>query len=167
MKRSDDAAFRCLSDKQRLLLGELGRRRVRFIVIGGYAVRFYGRLRSARDLDLVVECTEDNLLEVQETLRALGARDTDHIVGHLGAGVRQLVRWHDSDLFSSALDWSYERLARDAVPVRIGDTETLVISRADLISTKCDANRIPKRGRKTSQDFDDVAYLTRHDDASV
>src|SRR5262245_51853171 len=59
MKQHKETAFECLSDTQRRLLKEFGRRGVRFIVIGGYAIRFYGHLRPAHDLDLVVDCAED------------------------------------------------------------------------------------------------------------
>ena len=67
------AAFDCLSDSQRQLLEEFGRRGVRFIVFGGYAVRSYGHLRAVHDLDLVVDCAEGNLELIRRSLQALNA----------------------------------------------------------------------------------------------
>lgn len=162
MHTENDAAFQCLSDRQRQLLRELGGRHVRFVVIGGYAVRFYGYLRPAHDLDLVVEFTECNLRKIQEALEALGAKATEQVVGHLAIGVKQVVKWHDTELWSSNFDLNYGRLVRDAVQVRMGDTEALVISRANLIATKLKATCLPERDRR-GQDCADLAYLRRLD----
>src|SRR5947208_2397197 len=105
MHAEKDAAFRCLSDRQRRLLRELrGGRRVRFVVIGGYAVRFYGYLRPAHDLDLVIQCAECNLRQIQEALEVLGANETDQVVGRLSGGMRQLAKWYDTELWSSNFD---------------------------------------------------------------
>jgi hypothetical protein len=57
-----DAAFASLTIPQRRLCEEFGKRGVRFIVIGGYAVRFYGMVeRQVHDLDVVVDGAADNL----------------------------------------------------------------------------------------------------------
>jgi hypothetical protein len=160
VKADQDAAFGCLSDTQRRLLEEFGRRGVRFIVIGGYAIRFYGRLRPAHDLDLVVDCAESNLQQIQRCLETLGARKTDQIVQHLASGVRQYVKWNDTELWSSNFDRTYECLERDAVPVRIGGAAGLLISKARLITAKCEATRLPERDKR-SQDYADLAYLSQ------
>ena len=166
MQTEQDAAFGCLSDTQRRLLEEFGRRGIRFIVIGGYAVRFYGHLRPAHDLDLVVDCAEDNLQQIQRCLETLGAGKTDQIARHLASGVRQIVKWNDTELWSSNFDRSYECLGRDAVQVRIGETAGLLISRAHLIAAKCEATRLPERDKR-GQDYADLAYLRQGDDDSV
>ena len=108
-----DTAFEGLSETQRRLLGEFGRRSVRFIVIGGYAMRFYGRLRPAHDLDLVVDCRADNLHWIKECLDTLGARRTEQVVPRLRSGVKQIVKWNDTELWSSNFDRSYDSLARE------------------------------------------------------
>lgn len=166
MQAEQHAAFGCLSDTQRRLLEEFGRRGVRFIVIGGYAIRFYGYLRPAHDLDLVVDCAEGNLQQIQRSLETLGAGKTEQVVRHLASGVRQLVKWNDTELWSSNFDRSYECLARDAVQVRIGGTAGLLISRDHLTAAKCEATRLPERDKR-SQDCADLAYLRQGDDDSV
>ena len=160
------AAFGCLSKTQRRLLEEFGRRGVRFIVIGGYAIRCYGYLRPAHDLDLVIDCSAGNLQQIQTSLEALGAEKTDQVVRHLASGVRQIVKWNDTELWSSNFDRSYECLGHDAVPIRIGGTAALLISRSHLISAKCEATRLPERDKR-DQDYADLAYLREHDDRSV
>lgn len=127
VQANEDGPFGSLSPDQRRLLQEFGRHGVRFIVIGGYAVRFYGRLRPAHDLDLVVECGEANLQEIRASLEALGAQRTDQVAGRLASGARQIVRWNDTELWSASFDRDYACLARDAVKVRIGGMATLLI----------------------------------------
>src|SRR5262245_22087511 len=163
MQTEQDAVFGCLSHTQRRLLEEFGRRGVRFVVIGGYAIRFYGHLRPAHDLDLVVDCAEDNLQQIQRSLDTLGARKTDQVVRHLASGVRQLVKWNDTELWSSNFDRSYECLARDGVQVRIGGVAGRLISRDHLIAAKCEATRLPERDKR-DQDYADLAYLRQCDD---
>src|SRR6266567_7444460 len=107
MEAQKETAFGCLSDTQRRLLEEFGRSGVRFIVIGGYAIRFYGYLRPAHDRDLVVDCAESNLQQIKSSLDALGARRTDEVVPRLGSGVKQVVKWNDTELWSSSFDRSY------------------------------------------------------------
>jgi hypothetical protein len=166
MEPQKETAFECLSDTQRRLLEEFGRRGVRFIVIGGYAIRFYGNLRPAHDLDLVVDCAEGNLQQIKSTLEALGARRTDEVVPRLRSGGKQIVKWNDTELWSSNFDRSYDSLARDAVEVRIAGVPALLISKADLAAAKREATRLPKRDKR-DQDEADLAYLRRCGDACV
>ena len=45
---------------------------VQFLVIGGYAVIAYGHPRMTKDLDLWVECSEENAERITEALESLG-----------------------------------------------------------------------------------------------
>jgi len=166
MQPQKDTAFECLSNTQRRLLEEFRRRGVRFMVIGGYAVRFYGHLRPAHDLDLVVDCAEGNLQQIKSTLEALGARRTDAVVFRLRSGARQIVKWNDMELWSSNSDRSYDSLVPDAVKVQIAGVPALLISKADLTVAKREATRLPQRDKR-DQDETDVAHLTRCGDAPV
>ena len=166
MEEQKETAFGCLSDAQRRLPEEFGRRGVRFIVIGGYAIRFYGYLRPAHDLDLVVDCAEDNLQQIKSSIEVLGARKTDEVVPRLRSGMKQIVKWNDTELWSSNFDRTYECLARDAVEVRIGGAAGLLVSRAHLAAAKREATRLPERDKR-DQDHADLAYLRRCGDTSV
>jgi hypothetical protein len=129
-------------------------------------IRFYGYLRPAHDLDLVVDCAEGNLRQIQEPLEALGARRTDQVVRHLASGVRQVVKWNDTELWSSNVDRSYECLRHDSVQVRIGGAAGFLISRAHLMAGKCEATRLPERDKR-GQDYADLANLGQRGDDSV
>ncbi len=57
----------------RELLEELGRARVEFLIVGGYAVAFHGRPRATKDLDLLLRGTPENLERTRTALDAFGA----------------------------------------------------------------------------------------------
>lgn len=46
---------------------------VRFLIVGGRAVQFHGHARPAKDLDLLVELSEENWPKLQVALRPLNA----------------------------------------------------------------------------------------------
>lgn len=46
----------------------LNRHRIRFVVIGGYAVAFHGAPRATDDVDVLVEQTERNVLRLERAL---------------------------------------------------------------------------------------------------
>ena len=51
--------------------------KVRFLVIGGYAVVHYSRPRYTGDLDIWVDATEENALRVVKTLHDFGLTGPD------------------------------------------------------------------------------------------
>jgi hypothetical protein len=51
---------------------------VRFVVIGGRAVQFYGHRRKAKDLDLFVERSPENWLKLQAALLPLNSTVVDY-----------------------------------------------------------------------------------------
>ncbi len=62
------------------LLAKLAEANVRFVVVGGVAVCLHGYVRATRDLDILVEATEENAQRLLETLSSWGegyARELD------------------------------------------------------------------------------------------
>jgi len=55
------------------LLAEFARSRVDAVLVGGYAVAFHGRPRATKDIDLVLEGSEENLARAAEALERFGA----------------------------------------------------------------------------------------------
>lgn len=55
------------------LLVEFVRERVRFVVLGGYAVGHHAKPRATKDLDLLVSGEGDNLERVGRALETFGA----------------------------------------------------------------------------------------------
>lgn len=53
-------------------IASLNSHRVRYLVVGGYAVAFHGHPRYTNDLDVWVELSEQNAERLIEALRTFG-----------------------------------------------------------------------------------------------
>ena len=51
---------------------ELARRKVRYLVVGGFAVNLHGAARLSYDLDLMIDLTPDNVAAALDAMAALG-----------------------------------------------------------------------------------------------
>ena len=51
----------CLNAVESELVGALLNARVRFVIVGGFAVRAHGHLRPTKDLDLMIEPLPENV----------------------------------------------------------------------------------------------------------
>jgi hypothetical protein len=58
-------------DRVMRLIGELGRRDVEYVVVGGVALSFQGLVRATEDIDLFVRPTEENVARLRDALRAV------------------------------------------------------------------------------------------------
>lgn len=63
---------RLLADDFREFLKLCTRKRVRYLLIGGYAVNYYGHARSTADMDVWVEPTPENAKRLVAVLAAFG-----------------------------------------------------------------------------------------------
>lgn len=54
------------------LLGLLNKYKVRYCVVGAYAVAFYGRPRYTKDLDILIEPAAENAKRIVKALKAFG-----------------------------------------------------------------------------------------------
>ena len=130
-------AFSTLSDAQADFLGAIRKAEVRYLVVGGYAVRFHSAGRDTEDLDLFVCPNSINAARVAEVLGCVGRTvDTAAVRNRLGRS-RQRVLWRDIDLLTSIdgvpdFDAAFSR----AVLVRAGALYLWVISKADLVLNK-------------------------------
>ncbi len=50
----------------------LNEKSVKYLLVGGYAVGFYGNPRFTKDLDLWLECSEENAEKIEEVLKEFG-----------------------------------------------------------------------------------------------
>lgn len=138
------------------LLAEFARAGVEAVVVGGYAVAFHGRPRATKDLDLLLDGSDENLARTAAALDGFGAPPNvvravrglkeDEIVYMGQPPLRvDLLRIVDG----VATEAIFERAVAteiDAVPLR-------VIGLDDLIANKRAA------GRK--QDLIDAEFLER------
>lgn len=50
----------------------LNEKSVKYLLVGGYAVGFYGNPRFTKDLDLWMECSNENAEKIEEVLKEFG-----------------------------------------------------------------------------------------------
>jgi len=66
-----------LIEEHQELLQELVKHEVNFLLIGGYAVIYYGYERTTGDMDIWLEPNNDNLPKLLSALKAFGIDDED------------------------------------------------------------------------------------------
>lgn len=103
-------------------LNDLG---ARYLIIGGFAIRGAGYVRSTMDVDLIIALDPENEARVFEALRSLPDRAVDDLdPGDVAKYT--VVRVNDEitvDLMGSASGIDYEEAEKEIVTRRIGDVE--------------------------------------------
>lgn len=121
--------------------------KVKYITIGGFAVNIYGYNRSTGDVDIYLEDTIENRINLRKALRSINLGDfetietmqfipgwTDFILSYgLRLDIMTTVKGLEDKPFSSLLD--------DATIVMIGETPVYFIDYDNLIIAKKAANR--------------------------
>jgi hypothetical protein len=133
----------------------LQRRRVDYVLVGGFAAVLYGARRPTEDIDIAPATTADNLDRLSQALRELDARIRvdgvpDGLVFDTSAealrGMTMLnlrTAYGDCDLtFSPAgFQRGYDDLIGAAGERRVGDITVKVAALEDIIRSKASANR--------------------------
>lgn len=138
------------------LLAEFVNAKVRFVVLGGYAVGHHGKPRATKDLDLLVSRADANLDRAADAVARFGApssvvRDLRVLgpeeIAYLGVPPVHI------DIMCRADGIDTEETLSRAVVVHVGDLDVPFISRDDLIANK--------RASGRPQDLADVALLEK------
>jgi hypothetical protein len=118
----DDAADRGYSRAPELedlvaICRSLNKEGVRYLLIGGFAVILHGSVRTTKDIDLLIDPTEDNIRRLKKALGTL----PDNAVALLAddVGKYRVVRVADEivvDLMAEACGISYEEAFAAGVP---------------------------------------------------
>jgi predicted nucleotidyltransferase len=140
----------------RELLEEFAREGVEYIVIGGYAFAFHAEPRATKDLDLLLEGSDENRSRAARALERFGA--PSHVVDATRTLAETEIVYLGQpplriDLLRSIDGVAAEDALRNAVPATWGGTPLRVIALDDLIANKRAAGR--------PQDLADVVKLER------
>ena len=118
------------------LCDALNRAGCRYILIGGFAVNYYGLDRATHDIDFLVESSKANVQRLKEALSVL----EDNAAADLGLGdIEQyvVVRVQDEitvDLLGAVGDVRFENAV--AIQASLGDVTVPVADLPTLIATK-------------------------------
>jgi hypothetical protein len=117
----------------------LNREGARYLLIGGFAVILHGLVRTTKDIDLLVDPSEENIRKLK---RALGTLPDNAValIGDDEVGKYRVVRVADEvvvDLMAEACGISYaEAVAAGVEYQRLGDVEIPIAKKEVLIRTK-------------------------------
>ncbi len=119
----------------RLLTAE----KVEFVIVGGYAVAFYGHVRTTQDLDLFFRNTERNVRKILAALRRFGLPADDSAITAFrepGSIIRLGVAPVRIEMINAISGLTFGRVWQARRQGLYGSVPTHYISRTDLLANK-------------------------------
>lgn len=121
----------------------LNKHRVKYLLVGGWALGVYGNPRATKDIDFLIAVDKSNITQLQKALLEFGAPTVNaevfEEIGNvfrLGSSPIQIDIINQADGIS--IDESYKR----RVNIKLDDIVIPVISKADLILNKRSSGRL-------------------------
>lgn len=121
--------------------------KVKYITIGGFAVNIYGYNRSTGDIDIYLEDTIENRINLRKALKSINLGDFEtietmqFIPGWTDFSLSYGLRLDVMTAVKGLEDKSFSSLLEDATIVMIGETPVYFIDYDNLIIAKKAANR--------------------------
>ena len=136
------------------LLKSLKEHKVKFVVIGATAFPVHGYVRTTLDIDIFIEPAEVNAKRTWSALKAFGYDVSDIKIRDL-LKKKLLIRQYavETDIHPFVKGISFERIWRNKIRAKFGDTFVNFPSLSDLIKMK--------RAARRTKDLEDLKYLTK------
>ena len=121
--------------------------KVKYITIGGFAVNIYGYNRNTGDIDIYLEDTLENRINLRKALKSIDLGDFEtietmqFIPGWTDFTLNHGLRLDIMTAVKGLEDTSFDVLLEDATVVMIGETPVYFIDYDNLIKAKKAANR--------------------------
>lgn len=150
--------------KLKTLIHELVKKKIGYMIVGGYAVNFHGYSRNTVDIDLVIKFNLSNLKKIEKILNDMGMNsrlpiDAVSVYRFREEYIknRNLVAWNffNEDDPTDQVDILITHDVGDfkSEIFRVGDFKFKVISKEDLIKMKKESGR--------EKDLIDIRELTK------
>ena len=124
------------------LLKSFNAHKVKYLIVGGYAVSFYAQPRATKDLDLFIKADEDNARAVYAALSGFGAPLADLAVGDFTDTTRFIRFGREPiaidilpDIDGVAFDNAWDHRVTGTIDQASG-LQAFFISKEDLILSK-------------------------------
>jgi len=133
-----------LNEDYRDMLQALSDEKVRFLLVGAYALAAHGYPRATMDIDIWVMPSPDNADAVLRALRRFGTPvdnltkedlQTDGTLFQIGVAPRRI------DIITAASGLEFEAAYRNSIPVTVAGCEVRIPSLDDLIVNKVATGR--------------------------
>ena len=134
----------------------LNARNVEYVIVGGYAVAFYGYVRATKDLDILFRNSRQNIKRLRTALEAFGFNidDLDDVAfSEHGKIVRMGIAPVMIELINAVSGLSFNRIWRNRTMGEYGSATVPFICLEDLLINKQAAGR--------PQDLADYAELKK------
>ncbi len=121
------------------LLENLARAEVNFIVVGGVAVALNGFVRTTEDVDILVECSPENVGRLLDALSGFGeghARELTAADFDDAEGAIRIIEDFPLDVFTVMRGKRYADLIHSIRRTRINDIQVQYLNAEALISIK-------------------------------
>jgi predicted nucleotidyltransferase len=144
-------------EAEKEFLRSLTSRKVRYVLIGGHTVNFYGVDRPVGDLDIVIEPSEENakrFLLVLQDIRMTGAEVT--VENLIQPKMKLTIPFYNIDVLTSVDPVPFHELYQDRVVIKVDGVEISVISKEHLLGLKQSSNRA-----KDQRDYDALTLQAR------
>lgn len=132
----------------------LNRKKVEYLIVGGYAVAFYGYVRLTKDLDILFHNSPQDIQRLKSALNGFGFPAhglSDVAFSEKGKIIRMGVSPVMIELINAISGVSFETAWKNRVKGEYGRTKVFYLSKPDLLKNKSASGR--------PQDLADVAEL--------
>ena len=142
--------------------------KVKYITIGGFAVNIYGYNRNTGDIDIYLEDTIENRINLRKALKSINLGDFEtietmqFIPGWTDFSLNYGLRLDIMTAVKGLEDKSFSSLLEEATIVMIGETPVYFIDYDNLIIAKKAANR-----PKDIQDIEELDKLNKNTEDKV
>ncbi len=126
------------------LLSLLNRFRVRYLVVGGYAVMYHSEPRYTKDLDIVVGRTDEDVAALRSALGEFGFPLSEDNIAQLRRPNQMIALGRPPvriDILNEINGVEFESAWERRIEVPIGEVKAWFISLDDLISAKRSVSR--------------------------
>ncbi len=133
-----------LSADMRELIALFRRHHVRYLLVGGHAVNYYGYVRTTQDLDLLIFPSTENAVRIMNALSDFGfggAGIPTQLFEQEGGAVHLGVEPNRIDILTSLKGVSNNEVFADAQAVEIDGATVSIISFDHLVEVKRRSDR--------------------------
>ena len=127
------------SKDMRDLIDLLNAREVRYALVGGHAVNYYGYVRATQDVDLLIYPSRENSERVMDALEAFGFGEAgipQEYFERTGSAIHLGVEPNRIDLITHLKGIENDRIFSNVEQVEIEGVRINVISYEDLVAAK-------------------------------
>ena len=133
------------SNDMKELIELMDRHEVKYALIGGFAVNYYGYVRTTQDIDFLIYPSEDNAANMMSTLIEFGFGEAgipQEYFAREGTAIHIGVEPNRIDFLTHLQGISNDTVFADLVDVVIEDIKMKMISYKDLIKVKKASGRL-------------------------